>query len=209
MKGIIFSSGEIRDYDMLKKLDFSDKYIICADNGYSHALKLGIVPDVIIGDNDSYKTDYPENIKHFLYPPEKDYTDTNMAINLAIEYGCDEIDLYGGLGGRADHEFSHYCLIKYALDRGVKLKMIDDINEIWMENKPFVVPPSDKKYVSFFAYGGEVTHVSIKGFKYEAEDMELSPGLVQASSNEYTENGKAEVKFESGTVLVILSNDRK
>ncbi len=209
MKAIVFSSGEMRSYDYLRDTDFSDCLVICADNGYSHAKALEIVPDVIVGDNDSYKAEYPNGIEHYVFPPEKDKTDTNIAIDLAIERGCTEIELYGGLGGRIDQEFSHFCLIKYALEHGVRLKMIDDINEIWMENKSFTLEyRADKKYVSFFAYGGYVMHTSIKGFKYEAEDMTLSPGLVQASSNEFLPERGGSVEFESGTVIVMLCSDR-
>ncbi len=211
MKSIIFSSGEIRDYRYLRNIDFSEYLVICADNGYSHALELGIVPDVIVGDNDSYENEYPSNIKHFLYPPEKDKTDTNIAIDYAIEQGCDEIDLYGGIGGRIDQEFSHFCLMKYALDRGVRLKMIDDINEIWMENSSFTLSSrnSGKKYVSFFPYGGSVQNVCISGLKYEAQNMTLSTGLVQASSNEFIDGRRGEVRFDGGVIIVMLCNDRK
>lgn len=208
MKAVIFCSGEIRDYDYYKKIDFSDCLIICADNGYSHAKALGITPDVIIGDNDSYKEEYPSEIKHYLYPPEKDKTDTNIAVDYAIEHGCTEIYLYGGLGGRIDQEFSHFCLMKYALDRGAHLSMIDDINEIRMEDKSFTLSDSGRKYVSFFPYGGEVKNVSIRGFKYEADNITLSPALVQASSNEFVDGECGSVDFDNGTIIVMLCDDR-
>lgn len=208
VKAVIFCSGEIRDYEYYKKLDFSDCLIICADNGYSHTKKIGIVPDVIIGDNDSYKEEYPSNIKHYIYPPEKDDTDTGIAVNYAIELGCTDIILCGGLGGRIDQEFSHFCLMKYALDKDVRLTMIDDINEIWMENKSFTLSGGGRKYVSFFPYGGEVENVSIRGFKYEAEDITLSPGLVQASSNEFLDGVCGSVDFDNGTIIVMLCDDR-
>lgn len=209
MKSIIFSSGEIKDYNYLRDIDFSKYMVICADNGYSHALKLGIIPDVIVGDNDSYKDEYPSGVEHYVFPPEKDKTDTNIAIDYAIEHGCVEIDLYGGLGGRIDQEFSHFCLMKYALDRGVRLRMIDEINEIWMEDSSFKLEYSDRKYVSFFPYGGEVKNVCISGFKYEADNMTLSHGLVQASSNEFIAGKGGEVSFDNGVILVMLCDDRK
>ena len=132
-----------------------------------------------------------------------------MAIDCAIENGADEILLFGGLGGRIDHEFSHFCLIKYALDRRVRLKLIDDINEIWMENKPFELRRGRKKYVSFFPYSGAVTDFTIKGLKYEAENMTLSTGEVQASSNEFAESDIAKISFDNGTLLVMLCDDRQ
>ena len=211
MRTIIFSSAEISDYGYLEKFDFGNSLIICADAGYNHAKRLGLVPDIILGDNDSYADTLPESVEHILYPPEKDKTDTNIAVDYAIDRGADEIILIGGLGGRIDQEYSHFCLMKYALSRGVRLKMIDDVNEIWMESKPFSLKKSDcrKKYVSFFPYGGTVENFSVKGLKYEADGMTLSPGLVQASSNEFAECEIAELSFDSGTVLVMLCDDRK
>ena len=210
MKAIIFSSAEIADYGYLERCDRGDCLIICADAGYKHARRLNIVPDIFLGDNDSFASEIPAGVERVLYPPEKDKTDTNIAVDYAIGRGADEIVLIGGIGGRIDQEFTHFCLMEYALNRGVKLKMIDDINEIWMERGPFTLKKSDcgKKYVSFFAYGGKVENFSVKGLKYETEGMSLDPGLVQASSNEFAEAEEAKIGFDSGTVLVMLCEDR-
>ncbi len=211
MKAAIFGSAEISDYGYLEKYDLDGYMIICADAGLKHALKLGLMPDIVLGDNDSFARDIPDGIKHIVYPPEKDKTDTNIALDYAISRGADDILLIGGLGGRIDQEFSHFCLMKQALDLGVRLKMIDDINEIWMESAPFCLKKSDcaRKYVSFFPYGGTVPDFSVKGLKYEASGMTLSPGMVQASSNEFDIADEARVEFSDGTVLVMLCDDRR
>lgn len=209
MKSIIFCSAEIKDYSYLSNINFSEYLIICADGGYEHAMRLGIIPNVIIGDNDSWSIEYPDSIETYSYPPDKDKTDTNLAIDYAIEHGCTEIEIHGGIGGRIDQEFTHFCLMKYALDKNITLKLIDDINEVWMENKSFNLQPnSNKKYVSFFSYAGIVENISIKNFKYEADSLTLDPGLVQASSNEFSDNKVGRVEFENGIVIVMLCNDR-
>lgn len=210
MKAIIFCSAEIKSYDYLRKFDFKQYMIICADGGYVHAQRLGIIPDIIFSDKDSFKGDFPHSIKAVICSPEKDDTDTGLGVKYAIEHGAREIILIGGIGGRLDQEYTHFCLMKYALDRGVRLKLIDDINEIWMEDSGFELKNnSDKTYVSFFAYGGEVTDFCIKGLKYETENMLLSPGLVQASSNEFAKEDTAQISFDSGTVLIMLCSDPK
>lgn len=208
MRSIIFSSAEISDYSYLYNYDFKNCLIICADGGYNHAKRLNIIPDVVLGDNDSYDLNFPDNIKHTIYPPEKDKTDTNIAVDYAIEHGADEIILFGGIGGRIDQEYSHFCLMKYAMDKGVKLKMVDNINEIWMENKPFELAKNKRKYVSFFSYGNSVDNFTVKGLKYEADGITLSNGLVQASSNEFSKSDTAYISFDNGTVLVMLCDDR-
>ncbi len=211
MKAVIFSSAKIPDYEYLKKYDFDDQMIICADAGLKHAMKLGLSPDIVLGDNDSFASEIPNGIKRVVYPPEKDKTDTNIAVDYAIQCGADDITLIGGLGGRIDQEFSHFCLIEYALNRGVRLKMVDDINEIWMERAPFFLKKSEcgKKYVSFFPYGGIVHNFSVKGLKYEARGMTLRPDMVQASSNEFDKSDEARIDFADGTLLVMLCDDRR
>lgn len=208
MKSIIFSGAYIENYDYLSEINFDDYLIICADSGYKHAKRLNIVPDVILGDNDSYLNKYPDDIKNLVYPPEKDFTDTNIAIDYAIKHNAEEILIIGGLGGRIDHEFSHFCLMNYALDKGVKLKLINDTNEIWMEKNSFTLKKSKRKYVSFFPYAGDVLNFSIKGLKYETANMHMVPNRVQASSNEFSDSNTAFVTFDSGIVIVMLCDDR-
>ncbi len=207
MKAIIFCSGKIEDYEYLKNKDFDNCLIICADGGIRHARALNITPEVVIGDGDSWD-EVPDDAKIIKYPTHKDFTDTNLCIEYAIEKGCTEIELLGAIGGRCDQEFSHYCLMAYGLSKNVSIKMSDELNEIWMQNKPFSLRRGDKKYVSFFPYGSAVEGFSVKGLKYEAENICLKPYLVQASSNEFSNQDTAEVTFKSGTLLIILSSDR-
>ncbi len=204
MKAIIFCGGRIEDYSYISIE--KDALVICADGGFRHAENLKITPDVIIGDNDSWGREYPKEIEVINCPAIKDYTDTEKCIDYAIEKGYTEIDVYGGLGGRLDHEFSNYCLLAYACEKGVKVKLINKHNEIWMENKPFKLEKGDKKYVSFFPYGGEVKGFSVKGLKYEGEDMTLKCNSTLTVSNEFSDH-QADVRFESGMVLVMLCND--
>ncbi len=204
MKAIIFCGGRIEDYSYI---DIEkDDFIICADGGFRHAEVMKITPDIIIGDNDSWGKGYPDGIEVISCPSKKDYTDTERCIDYAIEKGYTKIDIYGGLGGRLDHEYSNYCLLAYALEKGVKVKLINKHNEIWMEDKPLKIEKGDKKYVSFFPYGGEVKDFSVKGLKYEGENMTLMADSTLTVSNEFI-NSHAEVSFKDGILLVMLCND--
>ena len=70
MRAVIFSSAEISDYEYLRQYDISGQMIICADAGLKHAIKLGLKPDIVLGDNDSFACEIPEGIKRIIYPPE-------------------------------------------------------------------------------------------------------------------------------------------
>ncbi len=209
MKCYIFCSAYVKSYDFLKDIDFEKSYVICADGGYSHALKLGIVPDLWLGDGDSLTVDGQEVIAREImsFPVRKDNTDTDLAIEVALERGYREIVIIGGLGGRLDHEYSHFCLLKKILQHGGKGMLLDEKNEITMENRSFKLYPNEKEHISFFPFGDAVENFSVKGLRYEAQNLTLKNGEVRASSNCFDGCSEAEVSFDSGYVLIIRSND--
>lgn len=208
MRAVIFCGGEIEDYSYIDKSLLENSLIICADGGLRHTEAMKIVPDIIIGDNDSWQREYPEGIRVIKCPAEKDYTDTERCIDHAIEEGCGEILIYGGLGGRLDHEFSNYCLLAYALQKGARARLINKNNEIWVENKSFTIEKSEKKYVSFFPFGGEVHGFSVKGLKYEGENLTLGIGSTLTASNEFL-NSSGEISFDDGMIIVMLCDDSR
>jgi len=205
-RAIIFCGGEM-DTDSVWLPEYKDSLILCADGGYRHALRIGIIPNMIIGDMDSGIEKYPDSIAHKIYPSEKDLTDTNICLDYAIEKGCREVILLGGLGGRLDHEFSNYCLLLYGLQKDVKVIIINGKNEIWMENKPFSLFPTEKKYISFVSFTEKTEGVTYKGLKYPLSDATLYSKDAQFSiSNEIIEK-KAEISVKSGILLCIRTED--
>ena len=208
MKAVIFCNGNIDRYEGLKEKCVGN-LVICADGGLRHTKYIGIKPDIIIGDNDS-KGNIPSDAQEvYVYPVKKDDTDTKLCVDCAIEKGCDEIEILGGTGGRLDHEYSHYCLMAYALERGVCLTVTNECNKIFMKDKPFVVERGGYKYISFFPYGGKVEGFAVSGLEYKAENMTLDCSLVQATSNEFSDEESAEISFDSGRLLVMMCNDAK
>lgn len=208
-RAIIFCSGDM-DNDSVFLPEYQNDLILCADGGYRHAKRLGIIPDLIIGDLDSGIDQYPDEIASRIYPSEKDATDTNLCLDYAIEQGCNEVVILGGLGGRLDHEFSHYALMLYGLHRGVRVILVNQHNEIRMENKAFSLAPDEKKYISFFPFGGNVENFTVRGLKYTAENITLFCDRAQASSNQFDGGKLAEVSFREGDVLLVMRcSDRK
>ena len=73
-------------------------FVIAADGGLYHAKKLGITPDVFLGDFDSAdKKDAGEN--RVVFPSKKDYTDMFLAVEYGRKQGYTVFEIYGGLGG--------------------------------------------------------------------------------------------------------------
>ena len=102
---IIFVNGELPDLEAARALLKEDDYLIAADGGANHLMKMDILPDVLIGDLDSVDEDTlfeltSADIKIEQYPEDKDETDLELALRYAIESRPSAILIVGALGGR-------------------------------------------------------------------------------------------------------------
>jgi thiamine pyrophosphokinase len=110
MRGIAFIGGEGPSAGACKRLAGEGDLIAAADSGLIAAENAGLRPDWVLGDMDSL--DDPGRLEKYpprrvlRYPRDKDYTDTELILELLWEKGCDETWLIGGGGGRTDHLFA-------------------------------------------------------------------------------------------------------
>lgn len=207
MKCVVFAGGEIKDLSFIdvSGLKKSCNLVICADSGYKYAQQLNIVPDIIVGDFDSYTDSLPENITVYRSPPEKDDTDTMLAVKTAIENGCSDICLYGALGKRFDHAFANIQTLVYAYENGCNMRIIDADNEITVQGagcKEY--NRLDGWYFSIFSLTEKSLIKKYYGVKYPLYDFELEKSFPIGVSNEITEN-KAVLQIDSGLVLIVRS----
>lgn len=181
-------------------------FVIACDAGYIHAKRADIVPDVIIGDFDSYLGDLPGGVEIIRTKPEKDDTDTMMALKLAIRRGYRRIMLVGALGGRVDHMLANISLIAFAATKGADLQIVDGHHQIFaVRDGKRRVPRSSWRNLSVFAFDTECTGVTLRGVKYPLEGAVLTNTFALGVSNEFTED-IAEISVESGILIVVLSD---
>lgn len=80
-----------------------EDFIVCLDGGYDIAQRQGITPDLVLGDFDSISGPMPEGeFELRCYPPEKDYTDLELALRVLDPAKTPELLVIGALGGRLD-----------------------------------------------------------------------------------------------------------
>lgn len=188
-------------------------FIIAADHGMDSLVKVGEMPDLILGDFDSMDYEMKNKMKDWNipvieFPPEKDYTDTHLALMEAIQRGAKKITLLGATGTRLDHTMANIGLLQYAMEQGVEAEIIDKYNRISMWKHGLSIEKDEQfgKFVSLIPYTEKVTGLTLRGFKYNLEDHELTLGISQGISNEIVEE-KGNISFESGCLLVIESRD--
>lgn len=214
-KIVIISGGYIDDVFALEWItSYAPEYTIVADSGMEFCYRSGIVPDMIIGDFDSVKEDtlaFYKNQSGIILKelnPVKDDTDTEFAIRQAIELGAKELTILGGTGTRLDHVFGNISLLGIGLDKQVQIQLVDAHNRIRMVNMPVKITKREQfgTYVSLVPYQGEVTQLTLKGFKYPLDCFCLKPYNSLGISNEIVED-EAEISFEEGVLLLIEARD--
>ena len=198
---LIVAAGNTQGVKISGKYEF----VIVADGGYDRAVSLGLKPDIFIGDMDSVQTDIG-NTETIKLQVEKDFTDTEAAIEKAIELGCKVIDIVGATGTRFDHSFANACLLKKYISEDVSIRIIDAYNEIFAIDKDFVIKGRKGETVSFLPLDSNVTGITLKGFYYPLENAKVEIGTTLTVSNVVTEE-IAEIKIKEGTLIVIIARD--
>lgn len=199
MRGIIICGGNVEDY--IKSRVTCDDFVICADSGYDHAKRFGIVPDIVIGDMDSTKySDIPE--EKMLYPKRKDYTDSELAIMYAAEKGFDSVLLFGMIGTRMDHSLANIGMIS-RLKNGV---IIDGNNEIYFAENEFSLKGKQGDIISIIPFSEDLLGVTTKGLDYPLENGTIKCGTSLGVSNVMT-GDSFHITIEKGKALIIRSKD--
>lgn len=215
---IIVSGGNIhKDFalDFLKKNKTENTCLIAADRGVEFFMGTNLEPDVAVGDFDSLSAEgakYMETLKHTeirRLKPEKDDSDTQSAANYAIEQGTERIMILGATGNRIDHLMANFGLLMLGKTKQVQIVLVDAYNYMSLIESGMILKKEEQfgKYVSFFPIEGEVTGLTLKGFKYPLNSYTLKvedSGLTV--SNEISDP-EAEVTFETGKLLMIMSRD--
>ena len=211
MKALIISNGEIKDYGFYKGILEEADIVICADGGANHAYRMKIKPFMIIGDFDSVDKEVLEfyqkqGVAVEKFPVMKDETDTQLALKRAIELGADEITFIGVIGDRFDHSYANLSLLLYSLKRGVKSRIINEKNEIYLIDHYIEVEGEKGQLLSLLPYSEKVEGIYTKGLFYplSGESMEIENPY--GISNVFIEK-KASVRIEKGLLLVIKPKD--
>jgi thiamine pyrophosphokinase len=211
MKAVILCGGTAPSKELLVKALENCQLLICADSGANCLYEYNIKPHYIIGDLDSIKEeakDYfkKEGIVIDSYAAEKDETDSELALNKAIQLGADEIIFLGCIGKRLDHVIGNLGLLRHCLKRMIKASIIDENNKIFMINTSSVINGEADMTFSLQAYGGDVKGLTIKGAKYPLYDYKLEEGNPITLSNKFISN-EVKIEFMSGILLLFFSRD--
>ena len=203
-RAIILAGGELHTTPIIGP----DDLVVAVDSGYDHAVALGVRVDVLVGDLDSIST---AGLAHARaggvdveeYPRDKDATDLELALELAIDRGASTIDIHGGEAGRIDHLLGVALSISHVRWDSIDIAWhtrTGDIRSI-TSSKPLAAPVSRGDVVSLIPVG-TASGVTTTGLRWPLSGTDLVRGSSRGISNEATSE-MITVAVESGALLFI------
>lgn len=181
-------------------------FIIAADRGYLAVKQMGLTPNLVLGDFDSLDptAHVPQDCEIIRAAPEKDDTDTMLAVKTALDRGYTDITIVGAIGGRLDHTLANIQTLAYILRHGGFGRLVGENDCVELLNAgEYSYERKDGMYLSLFAYG-ERAVITTRGTKYDLTEHTLDNTFPLGVSNEII-GEKCRVSVHEGQLLVIFS----
>lgn len=212
MKALIFSNGDLESGPWLDALLVGAELLIAADGGARHARKLGLSVHQLVGDMDSVSKEDLEHVSQAggmvkRFPIEKDQTDLEIAVRLAVDEGASEIHILAAGGGRLDHWIGNALITAHPDYSAADIWAYSGAHRVTAvtPGRARTITTIAEKTLSIFPLGENVGGVSIQGVHWPLENRDLTLGSTYTISNRTTGNFVT-VSIQTGSILLALSD---
>ena len=204
---VIFANGQLPDLEAARELLQDDDYIVAADGGANHLMKIGILPEIVIGDLDSVDEDTLFELTNAevgieQYPEDKDETDIELALSYVADLKPSAILIVGALGGRLDQTLANLSLLTNPTLSGIDIRLDDGVEEAFFCRKQAEVRGRSGEIVSLIPWNGPVEGVTTEGLQWPLYSEMLYPDKSRGVSNAMLE-AEASIHIQSGLLLVV------
>ncbi len=199
---VIVGGADIARYDIIRTYLRDGDFNIFCDSGLYHQEKLGIAPDLIVGDFDSHPRPDTDT-ETIVLPREKDDTDTVYAVKEALARGFSDFLLVGVCGGRFDHTLGNVSILLMLHSEGKNAVIVDDFSEMEIVGTEAKYIDSAFPYFSLLNIDGVCRGVYEKNAKFPLENAEIDAEYQYGISNEVLPGKIAEVSVREGRALLV------
>jgi len=216
---VVFANGELPDLESARALLQPSDYLIAADGGANHLMKMGILPEVVIGDLDSVDDDIlfeltnaEVNIEQ--YSEDKDETDIELALRYAIEMQPTSILIVGALGGRLDQTIANLSILTDPMLPKIDIRLDDGVEEAFFcrastaKGGQAQVQGRSGDTVSLIPWNGPAEGVATEGLQWPLYGETLFPDKSRGVSNAIL-GESASIKLEKGLLLIVHRRKNK
>jgi len=184
---------------------------IGVDGGTEHCAQCGIRPDIIVGDLDSIPPDTlaaftREQVKIIQHPVKKDDTDLELALDLALARGADQVHIFAALGGRWDMSMGNILTAAAAKYKQLQVRLHAGATQVAILHGgtacTFSGVPGQE--FSIMPLGGEATQVTLQGCEYPLHKRDIPFGSSLGMSNIFTA-ASVFISLTTGTLAFITT----
>ena len=200
---LIISGGDYHELPEVYQTD-PPAFIIACDRGWQHAERMGLTPDLVVGDFDSAPP--PSHLPWERVPTRKDDTDTMLAIKEALKRGYRHLALLCAFGGRLDHSLANIQAGAFAALQGAKTQLYgtDTWGLISAGPADHILHRRDGWSLSLFSLSERCGGISIEGTKYGGKELALESSFPLGVSNVWMEE-TARIRIREGILLILES----
>jgi thiamine pyrophosphokinase len=187
-----------------------DALIIAADSGWEFAIAAGKTPHLLIGDMDSINPQHLEDARNrdvdiIEHSPDKDHTDTELALQLAQSLKYDNIHVITGGGDRFDHVLAMvHSLVNIADTATVTAHIGQSFVRIATPQELTTVTINVGDTISLIPLGGHAKGVTTTGLKWNLTRSTLKSFASRGVSNIAT-SSTATVHIRTGILAIIIT----
>lgn len=207
MQALIVCGGSPPSKNLLENEIKRANLTIGADSGGYVYIGFKHLPDVVIGDLDSFKYTNHEGV-HVLLNGDQDTNDLEKALKFALEKGATRCVILGALGKRFDHTIKNISVLQQFHSKFESIIFRDDYGDLFLVTSPFKANYEPRTVISFFPIGQPVTGFTSKGVKYPLTNSALVMGKQDGTSNEITSH-TLEVTFDNEFLGVFVGTGDK
>jgi len=204
---LIVANGKTNSKGFLKSLSEKSDFVIGVDGGAGVLFNYGIKMDVAIGDFDSIdrKTllEVKKSVKILRYPPEKDYSDTELAVQYAINKGFENFVLTGMSGNRTDHLLFNISVLYSLLKKGKNAHICEESEDIYITDSRLNVKVKKGSVISIYPFTMRAKVEKTIGLKYPLRNRVITKSKTLTLSN-VALSSTVSLRLSYGVVLLIV-----
>lgn len=182
--------------------------VIAADEGLEHAVTLGLDVTVAVGDFDSVAPEAlaaaaEAGVRIERYPAEKDATDLELALDVAVTLGARRVLVIAGDGaGRLDHLLAALLLLGSTRYEEVRVDAFVGTTRVHVVRGEREIAGEPGEILSLLALQGPAQGVRTEGLAYPLRGETLEPGSSRGVSNVFVSD-TARVTLDRGVLIAI------
>ena len=207
---VIVCASPDADAEYIRRFVRPDDYLIAADGGMNILNTAGIIPDLFVGDFDSFSGSVPNGTELIRLNVRKDDTDSMRCASIAVERGFKELVLLGAMGGTASHTFSNYAVLSFLADNGVNAIMSDKYEDVRVLSEgEYSFANLNGSEFSVFPFGCDSVVVSYTGESdYPAKELKLPENSSLGKSNVFRSDD-VKIAVNKGKAIIFSSKTCK